>query len=157
MTDASWHEVAKRIADILADELPTYTVHLYVPRRIQPSELPAVVITPRAALMARASSDQLQETRTFEVAQYLSVFRFGVEGEAEENALETDALERVTRALFERRRLQHNGDNGLVNDVQLTRDTGLQILEYPGGSQSYFLGTVLELTIERRRAIKQKR
>jgi hypothetical protein len=149
MTNTTWHDVLIRIGEIITGISATLTVKPYVPRQIDPTKFPFIVLVPNGMTGQPVSADRNNEVRQFSIEVYLADARGGTEFEKEEEALDYDLLDTIPQEFYARPRLELN-DNGVVGvQVRVVGDTGIRQIPFPQNSDNLYLGFILTISVTR--------
>lgn len=137
----------QRILDILELVTDLTVVHSTVPRVLNDADLPSAMVIPKALTRTRQAGDNVHENRQYEIQIMLRNVRGGISGEAESAIYALNVFEDVYNEFDARQRLELD-DSGIAVKALITGDSGLQLLQYPQGGESLYLGIIFTLSVE---------
>lgn len=136
-----------RIVDILELVTDLTIVHQTVPRALNDADLPCALVIPQQLTRTRQAGDNVHEDRRYSIQVMLRNAKSGISGEAEASVYALNVFEDIYSQFDGRQRLELN-DSGIAVKALLTGDSGLQLLQYPQGTESFYLGIVFALSVE---------
>lgn len=129
-----------RIRDLWKQVDGIATVSPTTPREL--TRFPSVVLNAGAAVYSKPDRVTTKVSRVIDMMLVLKEATAGLQMESE--AAGIFWLDRVYDYFSARHLLQTTADNGVVNSAQITRDTGVQVLDF--GGQRY-VGVIFTLSI----------
>lgn len=148
-------DLLTRIAAICA-VIPELKVFTYVPRKIDDTDLPCIIVYPGSSKRTRSSGDSVHEDMMWSVQLFLANAKQGGEGQGEEAALDLQMIEQVLEEFDGRPMLQLNGDAGIIGSTIISGHDGLEVLSYPMGSNSLYFGVVFRMSTSRQFRVSRK-
>lgn len=136
-----------RIIAILELITDLTVVHETVPRALNDADLPSALVIPQQLTRTRQAGDNVHEDRRYSIQVMLRNARGGISGEAESAIYALDIFEDIYSQFDGRQRLELD-DSGIAVKALLVGDSGLQLLQYPQGSDNFYLGIVFTLSVE---------
>lgn len=143
----TFREIDARIKEILNTITTIERVYDTVPRTLNDTDMPCVVVTIQEGTHTRVDQSEVNNNRQWAVQLYFDDMNARGDGELETYAYDLDLIDEILETFNGRTLLQLN-DSGLVLNSHIPTDTGLAMIPYPQNSEHFYLGVIFTLTTE---------